>query len=79
MTDVLHFWLMGTTLTIRLRQDLALWLQEQSRATGRSQSSLVKEALDKARGAKPAKPFLKLAGSLEGDSGFSRRKGFARQ
>ncbi|WAC18005.1 ribbon-helix-helix protein, CopG family [Luteolibacter sp. SL250] len=69
---------MSTTLSIRLGEDLARWVEEQARATGRSQGSLVKEALEKVRQAEQAKPFMKLAGSLEGPEDLSRRKGFSR-
>ena len=67
---------MSTTLSIRLTEDLARWVEEQSRVTGRSQGSLVKEAVERARRAEP-KPFMKLAGCLEGPEDLSERKGFA--
>ncbi len=69
---------MSTTLSVRLNEDQIAWLEEQARATGRSQSSLVKEALDKARQATPSKSFMQLAGSLEGPRDLSQRKGFTR-
>jgi len=68
---------MSTTLSIRLPEELALWVEEQARATGRSKGSLVKEAIEQARQAK-TKPFMSLAGSLEGPPDLSERKGFAR-
>ncbi len=70
---------MRTTLSIRLGPELADWLKEQARITGRSQGSLVKEALDKARQTGQTKPFMNLAGSLEGPANLSRRKGFSRK
>jgi len=69
---------MSTTLSVRLGEDLARWVEEQARATGRSQGSLVKEALEKARQAERGKPFMKLAGSVDGPKDLSRRKGFSR-
>jgi predicted transcriptional regulator len=69
---------MSTTLSIRLSDDLARWVEEQARSTGRSQGSLVKEALEKARRAEGAKPFMKLAGSVDGAEDLSQRKGFSR-
>ena len=69
---------MSTTLSLRLGEDLARWVEEQARATDRSQGSLVKEALEKARQAEQAKPFMKLAGSVDGAENLSRRKGFSR-
>lgn len=66
------------TLSVRLTAEQAAWLEEQARATGRSQSSLVKEALDKARKSAPSKAFMELAGSVDGPPGLSQRKGFTR-
>lgn len=68
---------MSTTLSIRLTDDLARWIEEQARATGLSRGRLVKEALERAKQAE-ARPFMKLAGSLEGPPGLSERKGFSR-
>lgn len=78
MANVIHFCLMSTTLSIRLTDDLAEWVEEQSRVTGRSQGSLVKDALKRARQSE-AKPFMKLAGCLEGPADLSLRKGFAKE
>lgn len=69
---------MSTTLTVRLPEALAQWVEENARATGRSQGSLVKEALERARHAEASKSFMFLAGSLEGPKNLSRRKGFSR-
>jgi len=69
---------MSTTLSVRLDEDLAKWVEEQARITGRSQGSLVKEALEKARQADQAKPFMKLAGSVDGPEDLSQRKGFSK-
>ena len=69
---------MSTTLSVRLPEALARWLEENAKATGRSQGSLVKEALERVRRAEASKPFLSLAGSIEGPRNLSRRKGFAR-
>lgn len=68
---------MSTTLSVRLGEDLARWVEEQARATGRSQGSLVKEALEKVRQAERDKPFMKLAGSVDGSEDLSQRKGFS--
>lgn len=69
---------MSKTMSIRLGEELARWVDEQARATGRSQGSLVKEALQKARQAERTKPFMKLAGSVDGPKDLSRRKGFSK-
>ena len=69
---------MSTTLSVRLPEALARWVEENAKATGRSQGSLVKEALERVRRDEAAKPFLALAGSIDGPKNLSRRKGFAR-
>lgn len=69
---------MSATLTVRLPETLAQWLEESARITGRSQASLVKEALERVRQAEAPKSFLALAGSLEGAKNLSQRKGFSR-
>jgi predicted transcriptional regulator len=69
---------MSTTLSVRLPETLARWVEENAKATGRSQGSLVKEALERVRRDEAAKPFLALAGSIDGPRNLSRRKGFAR-
>jgi len=68
---------MSTTLSIRLPDDLASWVEEEARRSGRSQGSLVKEALERVRQAE-ARPFMKLAGRVEGAPNLSARKGFSR-
>lgn len=45
-------------------------------ASGRPQSAIVKEAIEKDLG-DPERPFLKLAGAAEGASTLSQRKGFS--
>lgn len=70
---------MSHTLSVRLSEDLAKWVEKQAKATGRSQGSLVKEALEKARQADEVKPFMRLAGCLDGPSDLSKRKGFSRE
>lgn len=69
---------MSTTLSVRLPEDLAHWVEENARLTGRSQGSLVKEALERVRQADAPKPFLALAGSVEGSKNLSQCKGFSR-
>ncbi|MFM8884860.1 MAG: CopG family ribbon-helix-helix protein [Chthoniobacterales bacterium] len=69
---------MSTTLSVRLPEELAQWVEENARVTGRSQGSLVKEALERVRQADASKPFLALAGSVEGPRNLSQRKGFLR-
>lgn len=69
---------MSTTLSVRLPEALARWVEDNAKATGRSQGSLVKEALERVRRDGASKPFLALAGSIDGPKNLSRRKGFTR-
>lgn len=70
---------MSNTLTVRLPDDLARWLDEAARRTGVPKGRIVREELDKARKAE-ARPFLRLAGAVAGPASFSARaKGFSRK
>ncbi|WP_369335603.1 ribbon-helix-helix protein, CopG family [Luteolibacter arcticus] len=69
---------MNRTLTIRIPDDLALWLKELASRTGVSRAQFIREQLEKARANAGSKPFMRLAGVLGDDSGLSRRNGFSR-
>jgi Ribbon-helix-helix protein, copG family len=68
---------MGHTLTIRLQEDLAEWLEDQAAKSGVSQGQIVREQLERARSAS-AQPFMRLAGSVKGARNLSQRKGFSK-
>jgi len=71
---------MGNTITVRLEPDLAVWLERTAAKSGTSQGQIVREQLRKAKqSGKLIKPFMSLAGSIEGPKGLSGRKGFSRQ
>jgi hypothetical protein len=70
---------MGHTLTIRLSGELAQWLEETARRTGVSQGEIVRTQLERARGDKKARPFMQLAGCIDGPSDLSSRKGFSKR
>ena len=70
---MLHFEQMSNTLTIRLPEDLAQWLEERARKTGVSRGKIVRMELDRAR--KSAKQsFMRWAGTIEGPPDLSMRK-----
>jgi predicted transcriptional regulator len=72
---VLHFCHMSQTITVRLPDELAAWLRETSERTGLPQGRIVREQLERA--AREAdRPFLRLAGTVEGPADLSTRKGF---
>ena len=67
---------MSKTLSLRIPEHLAKRLEEQSRLTGRSRGSIVKDSLEQTL--RPTtKPYMELAGSIEGPPDLSKRKGFA--
>ncbi len=70
---------MSQTITVRLTKEQAAWLEETATKAGVSQGHLVREHLEKARASAGAKPFMRLAGSLEGPSDLSQRKGFSKK
>jgi predicted transcriptional regulator len=68
---------MSNTTTVRLPEDLANWLNETATKTGVARGRIIREQLEKARGAE-GRPFMRLAGAVAGPRDLSRRKGFSR-
>ena len=75
---VLHYGHMSHTITVRLTPDLAEWLETTARKTGVPQGRIIRQQLERARTAAD-KPFLRLAGAIDGPRDLSRRKGFAKK
>jgi predicted transcriptional regulator len=69
---------MSNTLTVRLPDDLSQWLEETARKSGMSRGMIVRTQLEKAKKSGD-KPFMRLAGIVEGPPGLSARKGFSRK
>lgn len=70
---------MGNTLSVRLPQDLADWLDETSRKSGLSRGLIVRRELERARKAMD-KPWMRLAGDIKNKPpDLSMRKGFSRK
>lgn len=67
---------MGSTITVRLPDDLAEWLNDTATKMGVSQGKLIRDQLEKARTTEK-RPFLRLAGRVSGDPDLSTRKGFS--
>jgi hypothetical protein len=70
---------MSHTLTIRLTDELLTWLKETSRRTGIPVGRLVRQELERAKGARHEQPFLRLAGKINGPPDLSSRKGFSKR
>ena len=69
---------MRSTLSVRLPEDLAEWLSDTAQKTGAPQSRIVREQLDRARTSQK-RPFLRLAGAINGPTDLSSRKAFSRR
>jgi hypothetical protein len=69
---------MSNTITVRIPDDLNDWLEEESRITGLPKGRIVREHLESSRIKKLRKPFLDLAGCVDGAPDLSSRKGFSR-
>lgn len=69
---------MGNTFTVRLTEDLAEWLDNVARETGTSRGAIIRMELEKSRKS-VGKPFMRLAGAVEGPANLSARKGFSRK
>ena len=69
---------MSNTLTIRLPEDLAQWLEETSRKSGIPRGRIVRMELERTRKSS-SQSFLRLAGVVDGPPDLSTRKGFSRK
>jgi predicted transcriptional regulator len=69
---------MSNTLTVRLPEDLADWLDETAQESGISRGAIIRMELERARKSSE-KPFLRLAGTITGPANLSTRKGFSRK
>lgn len=74
----IRFCHMGHTITVRIDEELADWLADTARRTGRSQGEIVREQLQRARSEKKRGRFMRLAGCVDGARDLSSRKGFSK-
>ncbi len=70
--------LASNTITVRLPEDLAVWLEAAARKAGLPRGRIIREQLGLAR-RRHDQPFLHLAGSVEGGRDLSARKGFTKR
>jgi predicted transcriptional regulator len=75
---VLHSKQMSNTITVRVPEDLAEWLNDAARRTGVPKGRIIREALEKTRDS-TKRPFLRLAGTVAGPADLSSRRGFSRK
>ena len=68
---------MSHTITIRLSKELAAWLEETASRSGVAQGQIVREQLENARAVSGRRPFMRLAGTVNGPRTLSKRKGFS--
>ena len=69
---------MSHTITVRLDDTLADWLEDTARRTGRSQGEIIREQLERARSGMRQGRFMRLAGCVDGARDLSSRKGFSK-
>jgi predicted DNA-binding protein len=69
---------MSHTITVRLQDELADWLEKTARKTGVPAGRIVREQLEKAQKASGDQKFLRLAGKIRGPADLSSREGFGR-
>lgn len=69
---------MSHTITVRLTEDLAVWLAETARKTGLPAGRIIRQQLLRAKAEAGEQPFLRRAGQISGPPGLSRRKGFSK-
>ncbi|MGO8858670.1 MAG: ribbon-helix-helix domain-containing protein [Steroidobacteraceae bacterium] len=69
---------MSKTITIRLNQELAEWLDQASKQSGIPRGRIIREQLEKARDSGKEPSFMRLAGTVRGARDLSLRKGFYR-
>jgi hypothetical protein len=70
---------MSHTITVRLTEELAAWLEETARRTGVPAGEIVREQLERARMENGRQTFLRHAGKMERPANLSSRKGFSRR
>ena len=71
---------MSNTLSVRLPEDLAVWLKETAERTGQTQGEVVRLQLAKARAVSGEKPWMALAGKAKGlPRDLSTREGFGKR
>jgi Ribbon-helix-helix domain len=69
---------MGHTITIRLTEALAKWLEQASKEAGVPQSRLIREQLERTMAEGVGRPYMRLAGVVDGAPDLSTRKGFGK-
>jgi len=74
----LQFKQMRNTITVRLPDDLAEWLGQASQKSGVPRGKIIRDQLELARKSE-CRPFLHLAGSVDGAKDLSSRKGFSKR
>ena len=70
---------MSHTITIRVHEDLARWIEGAAKEMGVSKGRLIREQLERAReGDLRGRRFMHLAGVVRGAKDLSTRKGFSK-
>ena len=70
---------MSQSITIQLPQSVAKWLAKTAKKTGVAAEELAARELERAKLYEEKKPFMRLAGILDGPADLSEREGFGRR
>ena len=68
---------MSVTVTVRLDDETAEWLEAVAAETGLSKGRIVKEARATSR-RRPKRKYMRLAGLISGPEDLSKRRGFSK-
>lgn len=77
-SGVLRFCPMSHTISVRLSEELAAWLESAAAQRGVSQGKIIRDQLERVMASGEEPGFMRLAGSVSGPQDLSRRKGFSR-
>ena len=71
---------MSNTITVRLKPELARWLEEVARVSGTPKGQIVRDQLEAARKrSRTAPAFERLIGCVDGPADLSSRRGYQRK
>jgi len=76
--SVVQYDQVSNTITVRLPEDLAEWLNQTAHRTGIPKGRIIRAELEKLRNSEP-RPFLRWAGAVSGPRDLSSRRGFSRK
>jgi len=68
---------MSRAITIRIPEDLFMWLASEAKRAGVSPGKIARDHLEKAKAKKSVRLFMQVAARINGPKNLSRRKGYS--